>query len=60
MLNCLVQTHWFLLGLTVFYLAMFGCYLLESCSFPMRDRKGIDLGGGKWGGTEGEKKEGKL
>ena len=30
---------------------MFGCYLLEACSFLMRDRKGVDLEG-KGGGEE--------
>ena len=37
---------------------MFGCYLLEACSFLMRDRKGVDLdgrdGGEELGGVEGE------
>ena len=36
---------------------MFGCYLLEACSFLMRDRKGVDLdgrrGGEELGGVEG-------
>ena len=36
---------------------MFGCYLLEACSFLMRDRKGVDLegrrGGKELGGVVG-------
>lgn len=30
--------------LIVFYYIMFGCYLIEACSFTMRDRKEADLG----------------
>ena len=42
----------------MFYFFLFGCYLLEACSFLMRDRKGVDLdgrdGGEELGGVEGE------
>jgi hypothetical protein len=31
---------------------MFCCYLLEACSFLLRDKKGIDLDVRVWGGTE--------
>jgi hypothetical protein len=30
------------LYLFVFYIVMFGCYLLEACSFLMRDRNGVN------------------
>ena len=43
----------------IFYLVMFGCYLLEACTFLMRDRKGADPeergGGEELGGIEEEK-----
>ena len=36
---------------------MFGCYLLEACSFLMTDRKGVDpekrRGGEELGGVQG-------
>jgi hypothetical protein len=47
-----------LLHFIIFYFVRFGCYLLEACSFLMRDRKGLDLEGrGGWEdlGVEGEK-----
>jgi hypothetical protein len=36
--------------LIIFYFDMFGCCLLEACSFLMRGRKGVD--GGRLGGEE--------
>jgi hypothetical protein len=35
----------------IFYFVMFGCHLLEACSFLRRDRKEVDLEG-KGGGEE--------
>lgn len=47
------QGEWFCFYLIVFYSVMLDCYLLESCYFPGRDRKGTDLDGmggkKKWG-----------
>jgi hypothetical protein len=41
----------------IFYFAMYGCNLLESCPFLMRDRKGVVLQGREIGeeprGVEG-------
>ena len=41
----------------MFYFDMFGCYLLEACSFLMIDRKGVDpekrRGGEELGGVQG-------
>ena len=59
LLGCYVQLSIlkFLLHL-IFYFVIFGCYLLEACSFLMRDRKGVDLegrrGGEDLGRVEGE------
>lgn len=61
-LVCLVQLQYdgfcFLLFITLYSL-MFCCYLLEACSFLMRDRKGLDPDGRgsreELGWTEGEK-----
>ena len=33
----------FLIHLIIFYFVMFGCYLLEACSFLIRNRKALDL-----------------
>lgn len=36
----------------VFYLVMLCCYLLEACSFLMKDKKGVDLDVRVWGRSE--------
>lgn len=36
---------WVLPYVTVFCFALFGGYLLGACSFLLKDRKGVDLGG---------------
>jgi hypothetical protein len=49
----------FLSYLTIFYLVI-SCYLLEACSFLMRDRKGMDLDGEEMVKNWKEQREGKL
>lgn len=43
--------------LILFYVVMFGCHLIDTCSFLMRDRQGMDpegwRGGEDLGGKEG-------
>jgi len=39
-LPCPALMRWFLFRLIIFYCVVFCCYLLEACSFLMRDRKG--------------------
>ena len=39
-LACPASMSWFLLYLTIFYFVMYGCYVLETCSFLMRGRNG--------------------
>lgn len=47
----------FLFYLNIYYCVMFGCYLLEACSFLFRDRNRVDRdesrGGEDLGGLEG-------
>lgn len=64
-LPCPTSMWWVLFYLTMFYSIMFG-YLLGPCSFPMRDKNGMDPDWG-WGGRiDGEElggvrvREGKL
>lgn len=43
--------------LFMFYFLLLGCYILEACSFPMRDRKKMDAEG-REGGEELVRAEG--
>jgi hypothetical protein len=36
-------------SLNIFHFVKFGCYLLEACSFLMKDSNGVDQRGGKVG-----------
>lgn len=46
LLSCLVLLDVIvLIYLVLFFFALFDCYLLESCSFLLRDRKIVDLEG---------------
>lgn len=42
----------------IFYFVMFYCYLLGACSFPMREKGRVRMGG--WGKELGGAKGGKL
>ena len=45
LLICFVQLRYESFCFSLSYMIMFCCYLLEACSFLMRDRKGVDLKG---------------
>lgn len=53
LLVCLVQL-WCYGFYLVYFILLFCCYLLEVCSFPMRDRKEVDLDGRERGEELGE------
>ena len=58
LLGCYVQLSILKLLLhLIFYFVIFGCYLLEACSFLMRHKKEMDLDG-RGGGEEIGKVEG--